>query len=196
MNLFYLLAVCLFMFNGCGSKTDEKKDIPKPAAASVTAVPVVKDYKYYIARAEIHRSKGEYTEAISDDDRALALNPEFKQVYSLRGLAFLMAKKYPEALEDMNHAILDNQDVEENYNNRCYCYDQMGQYDKAIIDCDNAIALSPNVADPYDTRAQVYLHLKNYDKSWADIKKEKQLGGNPSADMVDKLKKESGRTES
>jgi len=153
-----------------------------------------KNEKYYNYRADAYSDFEKYDLAILDYSKILELDPENKKVYSLRGLAYLMSKKYQEAVKDMSHAILDNQDVRQNYNNRCYALDKLGEYDKALVDCDNAIALGPEVADSYDTRSGVYLHKRDFDKSWADVNKVKDLGGQSSPDILDELKKESGRS--
>jgi tetratricopeptide (TPR) repeat protein len=68
-----------------------------------------------------------------------------------------------------------------------------GDYDKAISDCNKAIELAPKYANAYTTRARIHLMSNDYDKAWADVHKAEELGGKFNPELLENLKRASGR---
>jgi len=67
------------------------------------------------------------------------------------------------------------------------------QYDQAISDFNKALEINPKLASAYYNRARAYYFKKEYDKSWDDIKKTQDSGYKIPAELLDELRKASGR---
>jgi tetratricopeptide (TPR) repeat protein len=63
----------------------------------------------------------------------------------------------------------------------------LGQYEGALADCDRALELDSRFAIAYLTWAEVHLAMKNAAKAREDLESFKKLGGQPSAEILQKL---------
>ncbi|MCS6938129.1 MAG: tetratricopeptide repeat protein, partial [Roseiflexus sp.] len=72
----------------------------------------------YYDRGNIWFDQQNYTEAIADYDRALALDPSMSRAFHNRGLAYAMLKEYDAALRDYALAIHLDPDYRRAYENR------------------------------------------------------------------------------
>ena len=68
-----------------------------------------------------------------------------------------------------------------------------GNYDQAVSDYTKAIELNPDCVLFYEGRALAYYEKKEYDKAWDDVHKVEVLGGSVVVEVLDALKKASGR---
>lgn len=68
-----------------------------------------------------------------------------------------------------------------------------GNFTQAISDFTKAIEINPNYADAYYFRAVLYNKLKDYDKAWQDVHKAEDLGYKFDFQLLEDLKKASGR---
>jgi tetratricopeptide (TPR) repeat protein len=88
-------------------------------------------------------------EGISNDIKAIKLNPRDDKLYNDRGQKYFMIGQYDEAIADYTKAIELNPRVGGYYNIRGLLYHHFkGQYDKAIADYTKAIEL--NLIGQYD----------------------------------------------
>ena len=96
---------------------------------------------------------------------------------------------------DFSKAIELNLSDYEGYFNRGLLYYAKKDYDKAIADWSKAIELEPKCPWPYEYRSFAYRDKGDYDKAWADVNKCQMLGGTVDSDVLDKLRKASGRSD-
>jgi TonB family protein len=115
----------------------------------------------------LYQSK-RYTEAISDSDAAIRLDPTRAGWYDLRGRAYSYSGQHARALDDYNRAIDMNSNVAVYYNNRGWAYRELGQPEKAIADLTTAIQMSPGYALGYENRAIAFVQLKDWARAIAD----------------------------
>ena len=133
-----------------------------------------------------------YTEAIEDFDRAIELDPDFKEAYNHRGLAKSYLNNFTGAISDYDMAVeLDPKFIEAYYNRGLSVY-SAGNYTGCIPDFDKVIELDEKDADAYYMRglAKTYIPRINIDSACEDFRKAKKLGhkakvpGQPDADFM------------
>ncbi len=106
--------------------------------------------KVYEGRGYAYLKLQKYSNAISDFDIAIELNPYNYYAYNSRGIAKQSPKLYPEiidlagALDDFKKAIEIEPGFATAYFNRGMLYYSFLDYKKAISDFENAIKLNPN----------------------------------------------------
>ena len=99
----------------------------------------------YAFRARLYCRQERYTQAISDCDRALALDKECAEAYSVRGRAFSLLNKLTPALADCTKAIeLAGWPV--HYYRRGLVHKQMGNYEQGFVDFEQAYHQEPDNA--------------------------------------------------
>ena len=122
----------------------------------------------HIRRGNRHYHAGEYADAITDYNQAIALDPKLAEAYNNRGAANNHLGKYAEAIADYDQAItLDPKDAVA-YSNRGAANNHLGKYAEAIADYDQAIALDPKYAVSYYNRGNAYADLGKYAEAIAD----------------------------
>jgi len=107
----------------------------------------------------------EFTEpqkAIEYLNKAIKLQTNNAETYSMRGNVYSSIGKNQLAIDDFSKAIKLNPTNADYFNNRGSIYNKLGQYQQAIEDFDEAILFDSNVATFYNNRAAV--HLKHGDK--------------------------------
>ena len=62
------------------------------------------DAESYLNRGLVYYEKGQYDKAISDCNKAIALNPELAMAYYNRGAARFLKKEYHKAWDDVHKA--------------------------------------------------------------------------------------------
>ncbi|MDI6758520.1 MAG: tetratricopeptide repeat protein [Candidatus Omnitrophota bacterium] len=185
------------------------------------AIEINPDYvQAYINRGFINTNKGNLEQAISDFDKALKINPDIGAVYYLRGAAYANKGNLGQAILDYTKAIEKNPNDAQSYANRglvCaykivserslkidknspMAYINLSSIDinkeefkAAISDCNKAIEINPNFPDAYINRLRVYIFMKEYDKAWNDLYKAEALGAMAALQILEDLKKASGR---
>jgi tetratricopeptide (TPR) repeat protein len=89
----------------------------------------------YDDRAEVHRCRGDYLEALADGDRAIELNPGFSDAYFRRGLTYAEVGDLELAMLDYTTTIdLDPKHVNA-YIQRSWIYFRQKEYQLAQADC-------------------------------------------------------------
>jgi tetratricopeptide (TPR) repeat protein len=76
-----------------------------------------RDAKFYNNRGIAFAEKGQYDQAISDFNQAIAINPRYNKAYNNRGIVYRLREQYNQALSDFNKAISINPLDAEAYNN-------------------------------------------------------------------------------
>jgi lipoprotein NlpI len=102
--------------------------------------------------------------AIEDFDRAIALDPYFRDAFLNRGTALEKTGKFDKAIENFDKAIALSPSYEA-YFNRGITFEKMGQLDKAIADYDKAIALNPSRYEAYHAGGTLYGKTGIFDRA-------------------------------
>jgi tetratricopeptide (TPR) repeat protein len=106
----------------------------------------------------------DYSGAVKDLDKAIELNPNFKQAYHTRAICFGELKKYDKALLDFNKAIELDPNFKNAYLNRAY-YVKVSARDftGAIEDYNKFIELNKEGNNAYALNNRGYARLKMND---------------------------------
>jgi tetratricopeptide (TPR) repeat protein/S1-C subfamily serine protease len=103
----------------------------------------------YLNRGNAKSYLGQKQAAITDYDRAIAINPNLAQAYNSRGKAKSDLEQNQAAITDYDRAIAINPKYANAYNNRGSAKSALRQKQAAIADYDRAIAINPNLAEAY-----------------------------------------------
>ncbi len=127
-------------------------------------------------RAQIYTDRGwvylhlkENEQAISDFNRALALNPVYARAYGRRGLAYRYLKDYQHAMSDYDRAIELNPQDTWSYERRGRMYRKLGNYWRALEDFDRIVDLDSTYVWAYLHRGITYRLIKNYRQALAEF---------------------------
>ncbi|MEC4719632.1 tetratricopeptide repeat protein [Noviherbaspirillum sp. CPCC 100848] len=119
--------------------------------------------------ADINRfmRAGQYGEALSKIDAALARTPRDAQLRFLKGVILAEQNKSAEAIAVFAKLTEDHPTLPEPYNNLAVLYAATGQYDKARGALDSAIRTNPTYATAYENLGDVHAKLASqaYDKA-------------------------------
>ncbi|MDF2450811.1 MAG: Tetratricopeptide 1 repeat-containing protein [Bacteroidota bacterium] len=103
------------------------------------------------------------------------LNPNYHELYFLKGLIFAMKEKYADAILNFNKVIDANPNHEKAYYNMALAKGLLEDYTSAIKDLDKCIAINPNYALAYYNRGYWYEISENYTAAISDYKKAIEL---------------------
>lgn len=156
-----------------GDQSIEGKNAQKPwfdAAAADFKRAVEKDPRYYLAWDRlglVHEWAGDLDQAIRDYTEEMALNPlgrtRLADAYCARGSANQKDKKHDAAIAD---------------------------YEKSI---DTGATADGCSCDPYNPLLGLYNENRQYDKAWAVVQRALMSGKWIAPELLEKLKKDSGR---
>jgi tetratricopeptide (TPR) repeat protein len=151
---------------------------------------------YYLEGKDFYIN-GHYDQAIESFTKAIKLNNNLADAYLSRGHAYAV-KPDPDlnrAISDFNEAIKINPLEDAAFTGRGLAYARQGKLDNAIADFNQAIKLNPQNPLAYSLRAMVYCNKKDFSKAWEDVHKVQSLGGQPPPELMELLKKYSGRAQ-
>ena len=97
--------------------------------------------------------KKDYANAITDADRAIALDPKLARAYNLRGTAHRSAGDLPKAVDDFTKALQLEPNLD-NYFQRASTYQRLGEHPLAIVDFTKALEEDPQQPHIYFARAE------------------------------------------
>jgi hypothetical protein len=118
----------------------------KPKPPIIKNVPTISkgsNAQYYIDRAQEHRSKGNYSEAITDYTEAIRINPQDAYAHNNRGVSYHAKQDYIHAIADYSEAIRLNTQYAYAYANRANSYLAIEDYAHAIADYETALKIDP-----------------------------------------------------
>jgi protein O-mannosyl-transferase len=81
------------------------------------------------------------------------------------------------------------------YNNLGNAYGEAGDWRRALSSYNRAIELNPCYPLSFNNRAAAHFRLGQADLAWADIRRCRELGGKPNAELVRDLQRVTGPTE-
>ena len=131
----------------------------------------------YINRGVEYYDKGKITQAYSDFNKAIALNPKNAEAYCTRGVIYAKQNKFVEAFADFNKAIELDPFNAEAYNNRSNLYTKIGDFPDALFDLNRSIEILPDYTEAYFNRGNVHYRQNNYTQAIHDYTK--AIGINP-----------------
>lgn len=99
------------------------------------------------------------------------INPNYYELYFLKGLVLAIKEKYPDAISNFNKVIDVNPNHEKALYNRALVKGLLEDYPSAIKDLDKCIAINPNYAMAFYNRGYWYEQAENYTAAISDYKK-------------------------
>jgi tetratricopeptide (TPR) repeat protein len=135
-------------------------------------------------RGAIYSRLGQYDNALTDLNNAIALKPHYAWAIASRGVTRLLMGKdqYQEVIDDLTHSLRLNPNLFWAYANRGETYRQLEKYDKAIADFDRSINLDPTYALAIASRGLTYFLFGKYKEALEDFNQCLKL--NPQLDWV------------
>lgn len=110
----------------------------------------------------------DYHRAIDLFSRAIRIDANCTNAYSLRGYAYGLAGQSDKAIKDLNKSLRFKSDPY-TYVLRGSAFMSKGEFALAVEDFSSAINISPKYADAYYNRANAYSLENQYDKAIADL---------------------------
>ena len=156
--------------DGFGLTDDEIQALRADQAAAP------RDAAYFARFGDYRLDAGDYADAISYYDRAIALDPDDAAAYHSRGIAKDGQGDYAGAIADYDRAIALDPDYADAYHNRGVTKSEQGDYAGAIADYNRVIALDPDNVAVYDDRAVAKAGLGDYAGAIADYGTDDELG--------------------
>lgn len=142
------------------------------ASAAIEANP--KDVDALLARARLLVAVDDYSAAIADYDRALALKPEDAVVYDERGSAKFMAGQIAESIEDFDRYLKLRPDQEPWHWKRGISYYYAGRYDEGRRQFEGYQTVDDNDVENAVWRYLCMARNEGVDKARADLLKIKR----------------------
>ncbi|MFI9806407.1 tetratricopeptide repeat protein [Streptomyces sp. NPDC052301] len=123
----------------------------------------------HVVRGNAFRARDDYERALTEYDRAVALDPESARTYVGRAVTRVLLQDFEGAIADLDHALVRDPDNAGNLTLRGDYHRRIGHYDAALRDLDRAIELAPALPAAWATRGATYHALARYDHALADV---------------------------
>jgi len=123
------------------------------------------------SRGASYEALGIRDRALADFDAAVALLPDFPNVYLYRGIVWGDKREYQRALQDFLTASKLNPTDPLVFNNLGNVYEKLGELDRAVENYDRAIGLRSNYAEAFYNRAHTYVLKQDEARAIADYDK-------------------------
>ncbi|MDR4497770.1 MAG: tetratricopeptide repeat protein [Candidatus Scalindua sp.] len=130
--------------------------------------PAADEADIYFEKGLEYYNNERWDEAIAEINKAMALNPEYKDSFYKFGLAHYKGGFYDKAITAYSLSLKLNPNDFRVYCDRGLAYGKNGQYDKAIADYDQAIKLDPKHAKVYVGRGVAFKNKGEDEKAIAD----------------------------
>ena len=127
--------------------------------------------RLYGLRGFTFRKLNQPHKALSDLNRALALNPTYIWACAQRGITYRELKQYTEALNDFQYALEADNSLDWVYTARGETYRKIKEYERALADFNRALELDPDYAIVYAGRGRVHYALQQYEQALTDFDK-------------------------
>jgi len=132
----------------------------------------------YFYRGNTYGWQHNFTRAILEFSKAIAINPNYVDAYINRGVAYGQQGNFSQAISDYNKAIEINPNDAMPYNNRGRAYAKQGNFSQAISDCTKAIEIKPINVEAYYNRGNVYAKQGNLSQAISDFTKANAINPN------------------
>ena len=118
---------------------------------------------------------GEYQQALTDFNKAIELQPNFRDAYISRCENYRRLGDYQKALSDCDRAIEIDPNYARSYLNRGSILDQTGDQQGALASYTKAIELDPQLVEAYFNRGSIRYDLQDMPGAIADLTKAIEL---------------------
>lgn len=125
----------------------------------------------YAYRANASETVGKHGDALTDLNKAIALNPNLAGLYSNRGNVYMSLGDEDQALADYTQAIQLDLNFAGAYFNRGNVYSRKGDLDKALMDLTAAVHLNPTYAPAHFNRGIVYFRMGRATDAMVEFRK-------------------------
>jgi tetratricopeptide (TPR) repeat protein len=136
----------------------------------------------HINRAAAYVARQDFDRAINSANRAINIDENSAEAYSIRSLAYAGKKNADQAIKDADKAIALNSKLAESFQRRAVAFVVKGDAAKAKQDLDQALVLKPNHADALCDRALLYGMAGDLPKAMIDL--DAALKANPHSGRV------------
>jgi len=152
-----------------GESSERKKDDVagenKGLRITVIRVEINRDDadKHYHEGLRLHNS-GKCEEAIKEFDKALVIDPNFKEAHYYKGVCLYYLRRYEETIKEFDRALAidPNDSWAHYYKGEALCY--LGDCEGAIKEYDKALAIDPDFTLARDNRELALKALKRFRK--------------------------------
>ncbi len=180
INLYFIIISSVFAFFTATSQTNAQK-IKKTFQSKNYQLTI--DEINYINSSEIHFDSILYLKAYSQIklnqlkeasisiSQLQQINPNYYELYFLKGLISAKKEKYADAISFFNKVVDANPNHEKAYYNRALSKGLLEDYKNAIKDLDKCIAINPNYAMAFYNRGFWYELSEKYTFAISDYKK-------------------------
>ena len=142
----------------------------------ILALSLPDDYRTFLLKGIANAKLGNFKEAVTDYDRAIAIKAFDATVYYNKANALLRDEDYDRAIENYNRAIQLRSDIACFYHNRGFAFSKKQMIIDAITDFDRAIELEPQEPTAYIIRGFLYWKLGEKERALEDWERADQLG--------------------
>ena len=144
--------------------------------AAIRAEPGYSDS--YHGLAQVQREMGQPTEALTNHDRAIELDPKRHALYWERGVTHQRLKNYDAAIKDFEACLERNRQFANAHLGLGECYRAKGDLQKSLNELEQAIALKPDSDWFHRERGNTHRQMGDQDKAEADFAKMRELQKN------------------
>ena len=109
-----------------------------------------------------------YEKALTGYNKAIEVDPNYKDAYENRGNLFFLTQKYDLAIKDLLKALQLKSTSSVAHNSLGAVYFSIGKYDSALVHFNEAIKNDPVLADAYKNRANTYSVLSRFSEAIID----------------------------
>ncbi|MEU6089007.1 tetratricopeptide repeat protein [Streptomyces sp. NPDC047085] len=127
-------------------------------------------------RGNIFRVGEEYERAVTEYDRAIALDPDLTRAHHGRGVARAEQGDYEGAIADLDRAHALDPSGARHLAARGDYHRILGHHDAALADLDRAIGLDPTARAAWAARGVTHHALGRYDLALADLNRALEMG--------------------
>lgn len=132
--------------------------------------------KIYYNRGTRETLEQDFDAALTDFNRAIAIDPGLIGAYLNRGNVFFSVDKLDEALSDYNQVLTMQPDHPQAHLNRGNVYLAMGKFDSAIADFNQTLAKDEKQASAYYGRSVAYFQKHDLEKCWNNLQQAQAHG--------------------
>jgi protein O-mannosyl-transferase len=140
----------------------------------------------YINRGLAYFNQGNFTQAMSDYNKAIAISPEFVYPYDYLGIIYALQGNLTQAIAEYNKAIKINPYYAMLYFDRGHAFLLQKNYTQALADYSKAIDIDPENVPAYNERGNIDASQAKFTQAIADYKESLRIDPN-QPDIYDKM---------
>lgn len=115
--------------------------------------------------------RGEFNNAISEFNKAIAQQPQYPMFYNARGVLWGVRRFYDKALRDFNYTLSLEPNYYKAYLNRASIYTNQGLLEEALSDLDHALSIFARYPEAFLNRGMIYARKERFIEAIGDFTK-------------------------